>query len=62
MCTPHAQVLAFSGGQRKEEDLTSALVAAVVAARRQAGTYGVETLGEPPLHFISALRYNRNHS
>ena len=62
MCTPHAQVLAFSEGQRKEEDLTSALVAEEVAARREARTYGVETSGEPPLHFMSALRYNRNHS
>ncbi|CAL5228170.1 g11251 [Coccomyxa viridis] len=37
------QVLAFSGGQRREEDLASALVAAVADARRNAGTYGVET-------------------
>ena len=42
-----AQVLAFSGGQRREEDLASALVAAVADARRNAGTYGVETPGEP---------------
>ena len=41
-----AQVLSFSGGQRKEEDLTSALVAAVADARREAGTYGIETPGE----------------
>ena len=40
------QVLSFSGGQRKEEDLTSALVAAVAAARTEAGTYGVESPGE----------------
>ena len=45
--TLHAQVLAFSGGQRREEDLTGALVAAVAAARSEAGTYGVETPGEP---------------
>ena len=44
--TLHAQVLAFSEGQRREEDLTGALVAAVAAARREAGTYGVETSGE----------------
>ena len=42
-----AQVLAQSGGQRGEEDLIAALVAAVADARRAAGTYGVETPGTP---------------
>lgn len=38
-------MLAFSGGQRREEDLTAALVAAITDARRAAGTYGIETPG-----------------
>ena len=42
-----AQVLAQSGGQRGEEDLIAALVAAVVDARSAAGAYGVETPGTP---------------
>ena len=42
-----AQVLAQSGGQRGEEDLAAALVAAVADARRAAGTFGVETAGTP---------------
>lgn len=46
----NVQVLAFSGGQRQEEDLTSALVAAVVNARKAAGTYGIETPGALELH------------
>ena len=43
----YAQVLAQSGGQRGEEDLVAALVAAVADTRRAAGTYGVETPGTP---------------
>ncbi len=39
------EVLASSGGQRQEEDLTAALVAAVVDARSAASTYGIQTPG-----------------
>ena len=53
------QVLAFSGGQRREEDLTSALVAAVVDARTAAGTYGIETPGalELPAYTFTVMHF-----
>ncbi len=50
------QVLAFSGGQRKEEDLTVALVSAVADARKTSGTYGTETAGE-----TQPLWYHHRH-
>ena len=49
------QVLAFSGGQRQEEDLTSALVAAVVDARKAAGTYAIETPSALELHAYTVI-------
>lgn len=41
------QVIAFSQGQRREEDLLRALVDAVAAARSAAGTLGQELPGIP---------------
>lgn len=40
-----AQVIAYSQGQRREEDLLRALVDAVAAARTEAGTLGQELPG-----------------
>ena len=53
------QVLAFSGEQRREEDLTSALVAVVVDARTAAGTYGIEAPGalELPAYTFTVLHF-----
>ncbi len=42
------QVIAFSQGQRREEDLLRALVDAVTGAREAAGTLGQELPGVCP--------------